>query len=72
MKADVHRAEKARRERREQRYYKHAALGALCSGGCGTKVPKALNEAGIWSHPTCGPSELLLIVNRGRRHLVDQ
>lgn len=36
-------------------------LGRLCQAGCGEKVPKALNEAGIEQHPCCGKSELDLM-----------
>lgn len=48
------RAAKAERGRREQRHYTPDLLGLPCRY-CHTKVPKALNEAGYYAHPTCGP-----------------
>lgn len=44
---------KAERQRRERRFYTRDKLGKPCPG-CRKPVPRALNEAGIWWHPTCG------------------
>lgn len=41
--------------------YVRGTLGRLCNAGCGLKLPKALNDAGIEQHPCCGPSELSLL-----------
>lgn len=46
---------KAERLLRERRHYTPDLLGRPCVDGCGERVPVALNEAGIWGHPTCGP-----------------
>jgi hypothetical protein len=46
---------KVERLRREQQFYTPDLLGRVCVDGCGGRVPLALNEAGIWGHPTCGP-----------------
>lgn len=48
-------AAKVERLRANRRFYTPDLLGRLCSDGCGERVPKALNDAGIYGHPTCGP-----------------
>lgn len=45
-------------------YPSQGALGRLCNAGCGVKLPRALNDAGIEAHPCCGPSELALLTER--------
>lgn len=45
-------------------------LGRLCQAGCGTKLPKALNDAGIEMHPCCGQSELNLMYAGKREHVL--
>jgi hypothetical protein len=46
-------AAKEDRQRREKRLFGPSTLGALCAGGCGTRVPQRLVDAGILTHPTC-------------------
>lgn len=45
---------KAERLRRSRRHYTRDQVGAVCTEGCGIRVPLALIEQGITSHATCG------------------
>lgn len=51
---------KANRQDRERRHYRAEHLGRPCPD-CRTKVPLALNDAGIDYHPTCGPDARALL-----------
>lgn len=48
-------AKRATRLKRQRRHYTMADMGAACRY-CKLRVPRALNDAGIWAHPTCGPN----------------
>jgi hypothetical protein len=49
------RAAKTERTRRQRRHYTPDLLGVLCRY-CRTRTVKPLNDAGYWTHPTCGPT----------------
>ena len=50
----LERERRVRIGRRDGRYYAPDDLGPLCAAGCGTRIVKALQAAGISEHPSCG------------------
>lgn len=40
------------------RYYTPDKLGPLCAADCGWRIPLALSNQGIITHPTCGPAKV--------------
>lgn len=40
-----------------RRFYTPDKLGPFCAAGCGWRIPLALSNRGIVTHPTCGPAK---------------
>lgn len=51
---------RTQRQDRERRHLTGDQLGRPCPD-CGARVTKALNDAGITHHPTCGPDARALL-----------
>lgn len=38
-------------------FYTPDKLGPFCASGCGWRLPLALSNRGVLTHPTCGPAK---------------